>query len=311
MIEIGEFNHNESIITQYRPNCLAKILKCGYFYNDYIFEFDRKSKVNDYFEEQKPSKSSVRQQEILNFILRSGFEKSPVIADTMNISMATLRRDLDALERRGLITRIWGGAKVRSPIRYLADFESVSMIQAKAKRAIAAKASEYVEDGMVIGLSGGTTCTEFARWLRGRSVTVVTNAINVATELYNHSHTKVIVTGGKLNSYSYELIGEMVAYGLSDYNLDLSFVGASGIDVKFGFSMRDSLESSVARAFLYSSDKVIVISDHTKINKKAMAKFAPFSSVDSLITDEGISKEELKMLEDAELSVTIAPWLAK
>ncbi len=267
--------------------------------------------MSDYFEEQKPSKSSIRQQKILDFVLRSGFEKSPEIAKVMGISIATLRRDLDALERRGLIERIWGGAKVRSPIRYLADFENVSQIQAKAKRAIAAKASEYVKDGMVIGLSGGTTCTEFARWLRGRSITVVTNAINVATELYNHSHTKVIVTGGKLNSYSYELIGDLVADTLSDYNLDLSFVGVSGIDVKFGFSMRDSLESSIARAFLYSSEKVMVISDHTKINKKAMAKFAPFLSVDSLITDEGISKEELKILKDAGLAVKIAPGLAK
>lgn len=267
--------------------------------------------MNYYFEEQKPSKSSIRQQEILDFILRSGFEKSEVIAEVMAVSMATLRRDLDALERRGLVQRIWGGAKVRSPIRYLEDFENVSLIQAKAKRAIAAKANEHVKDGMVIGLSGGTTCTEFARWLRGRPVTVVTNAINVATELYNHSHTKVIVTGGKLNSYSYELIGDLVADTLSDYNLDLSFVGVSGIDVKFGFSMRDSLESSIARAFLHSSEKVMVISDHTKINKKAMAKFAPFSLIDRLITDEGISKKEKKILKNAGLAVEIAPGLSK
>src|SRR5690606_39795170 len=117
------------------------------------------------------------------------------------------------------------GAKVRSPITYLQDFQRAAEEQATAKRAIAAAASAHVEKGMIVGLSGGTTCTELARWLRGKPITVVTNAINVATELYNHSLTKVIVTGGILNSYSYELIGEMVNYTLQEYRLDLCFLG--------------------------------------------------------------------------------------
>lgn len=130
---------------------------------------------------------------------------------------------------------------MRSPIEYLTDFKEAADKAAHAKRAIAAAAVQHVREGMVIGLSGGTTCTELARWLRGKPVTVVTNAINVATELYNHSHTKVIVTGGSLNSYSYELVGDMVNHTLREYHLDICFVGCSGITPDFGFSMRDGL----------------------------------------------------------------------
>ncbi len=256
-----------------------------------------------------PYKNRHRQEEIHNFILHLGFVRIIDIAEQFEISLATVRRDLDALERRALIERTWGGAKVRSPIRYLSDFEKVAAKQIKAKRAIAARANKFVKDGMIIGLSGGTTCTEFARWLRGRSITVVTNAINVATELYNHSHTKVIVTGGHLNSYSYELVGEIVDDTLSRYKLDISFLGVSGIDQEFGFSMRDSLEASIARAFLHASKEAIVIADHTKIDQKAMAEFAPFSEIEYLVTDEAISQKQISMLNKAGLKLSIAPGL--
>ena len=128
---------------------------------------------------------------------------------------------------------------------------------------------------MVVGLSGGTTCTELARWLRGKPITVVTNAINVATELYNHSLTKVIVTGGALNSYSYELVGEMVGFTLQEYRLDLCFVGCSGITPDFGFSMRDHHESAIARAFLGVSERSVVVADHSKVGQQNARQICP------------------------------------
>jgi DeoR family transcriptional regulator of aga operon len=251
-----------------------------------------------------------RQQKVHDLVLQRGEVKSEDIVDYMNISLATVRRDLAALERRGLIERTWGGARVRSPIEYLADFKAVANQEAAAKRAIAAAAAAHVEPGMVVGLSGGTTCTELARWLRGKPVTVVTNAINVATELYNHSLTKVIVTGGMLNSYSYELVGEMVGYTLQEYRLDVCFLGSSGITTDFGFSMRDHLESAMARAFLSVSKRAIVVADHSKVGKQTLARFAPLSAIERLITDEQLEKTQLTLLQKAGLTVEIAQHLS-
>lgn len=251
-----------------------------------------------------------RQHLVHDLILHGGELKALDIASMLGISIATVRRDLAALERRGLIERTWGGARVRSPIDYLADFKMVAQRGAAAKRAIAAAASAHVQKDMVIGLSGGTTCTELARWLRGKPITVVTNAINVATELYNHSLTKVIVTGGALNSYSYELVGEMVNYTLQEYRLDLCFVGCSGVTPDFGFSMRDHLESAIARAFLGVSERAMVIADHSKVGQRTLAKFAPFSAIDRLITDEGLGVAWQDCLEGAGLTVELAPGLS-
>lgn len=251
-----------------------------------------------------------RQRRIHDLVLQHGEVKADEIVKKLNISLATVRRDLAALERRGLIERTWGGAKVRSPIDYLADFKDAAAKEASAKRDIAAAAAAHVQPGMVIGLSGGTTCTELARWLRGKPVTVVTNAINVATELYNHSLTKVIVTGGMLNSYSYELIGEMVGYTLQEYRLDICFLGCSGVSTDFGFSMRDHLESAMARAFLAVSKQAIVIADHSKIGKQTLARFAPILAVHRLITDANIHYDQQKALELAGLKVEIARQLS-
>ncbi len=252
-----------------------------------------------------------RQRLIHDLVLQHGEVKADDIVKRLKISLATVRRDLAALERRGLIERTWGGAKVRSPIEYLADFKDVAAKEASAKRAIAATAAAHVEPGMVIGLSGGTTCTELARWLRGKPVTVVTNAINVATELYNHSLTKVIVTGGVLNSYSYELVGEMVGYTLQEYRLDICFLGCSGVSTDFGFSMRDHLESAIARAFLSVSKRAIVIADHSKVGKQTLARFVALTSVERLITDANIDKNAQQTLAQAGLNIEIAHQLNK
>ena len=231
------------------------------------------------------------------------------LAVRLGISLATVRRDLASLERRGLVDRTWGGARVRSPIRYLEDFSRAAQDRAEEKRQIAAEAATMVEPDMVIGLSGGTTCTELARWLRGAQVTVVTNAINVATELYNHGRTKVIVTGGALNAHSYELVGEMAAYSLQEYRLDLCFVGSSGITEDFGFSMRDHPEAAMARQFKDISERTYVVADHSKIGRRTLARFAPLAEVDGLLTDQGLDDASRRALERAGLAVLLAQAL--
>ncbi len=247
-----------------------------------------------------------RQQLVHNLLLHHGSLKAGEIAGHLGVSLATVRRDLAALERRGLIERCWGGASVRSPIKYLADFEHVAAERAAEKRAIAAAAAALVEPEMTVGLSGGTTCTELARWLRGKPITVVTNAINIATELYNHAHTKVVATGGALNTYSYELVGKMVAYSLAEYRLDLCFLGCTGLEPGFGFSMRDDFEAAVARAFLQVSSRAMVVADRTKVGRRTLARFAPLSAIERLITDERLATSWQERLREAGLEVTLA-----
>lgn len=258
--------------------------------------------------EDRPS-GRERRQRIHRLVMQAGEVSVETLTRQLGASVATVRRDLAALERRGLVDRTWGGARVRSPVRYLEDFSRAAQDHEDGKRAIAALAAGLTEPGMVVGLSGGTTCTELARWLRGAPITVVTNAINVATELYNHGRTKVIVTGGALNAYSYELVGDVASATLEEYRLDLCFVGSSGITVDFGFSMRDHPEAAMARRFTAVSQRTLVVADHSKIGRRTMARFAPLDAVSGLITDDGITPSQRGELEDAGLAVEIATAL--
>ena len=248
-------------------------------------------------------KNSERQKQMFEFISLYREQSVETLAAELNISVATVRRDLAAMARRGLIERTWGGANVAVPIVYdMQEFEDDA-----AKRAIAASAARYVLPGMVVAISGGSTCTELARLLRGRAIKVLTNAVNIALELRSSGHTQVVLSGGVLNAASYELVGPMVERSLSDFRADIAFVGCSGVLPGFGFSMRDEPEAGAARAIIRLTGRVIVLADHRKVGRQTFARFAHFSEVERLITDDGLSDPWHTQFGQLGLNVELAP----
>lgn len=254
----------------------------------------------------KRHRTRSRQEQILDWVTQRGEVEHQELCARLGVSLATLRRDLSTLEARGLLERTWGGSRVASPVKYVPAFAEEAAQHAREKRAIAAHAARLVEPGMTVGISGGTTCTELARHLRGKRITVLTNALNVAMELYNHGYTRVMLTGGLLNHHSYELVGDGISRSLADYHPDLLMVGCSGITPEFGFSMRDEPEAAAARALCRSASRIVVLADHSKLGKRTFARFAALGLVDSLITDARADKAYLAQLREAGLSVHLA-----
>lgn len=258
-------------------------------------------------ERLRERKSARRQEQLFKFIGEQGEPSVEALAAHFGVSPITIRRDLTALERRKLVTRTWGGVRVAIPIVYGDEaFEGGAV-----KRAIAIAASGLVEPGMVLAISGGSTCTELARRLRGQRVRVLTNALNVALELRSTGHTRVMLTGGELNAASYELVGELVARSLSEYRVDLAFVGCSGVTPDFGFCMRDEPEAGAARAITQAAGRVVVLADHGKAGQKTFARFARLGEVERLITDDGLDNIWRGRLVSAGLRVDLAPTHAE
>lgn len=248
-------------------------------------------------------KSALRQEQFFKFIGEHSEVAVETLAEQFGVSLTTVRRDLDALERRNLIERTWGGARVAVPVVY-----TEQAFQGEAvKRAIAAAAAALVQPGMTIGISGGSTCTELARRLRGQRIKVVTNALNVALELRSTPHTRVVMTGGELNFASYELVGDLVARSLREYRVDMAFTGCSGLTPDFGFSMRDEPEAVAARAMTQVAERVVVLADHRKVGARTFARFAQLSEVEQFITDDGLSADWQARLEQAGLAVQMVP----
>jgi len=229
------------------------------------------------------------------------------LGELLHVSSSTIRRELRAMEETGLLVRTHGGAHLPSPIHYVIPYEKRAAQQVNEKRMIALAARKLVKPGMVIGIMGGTTCTELARVLRPlEHLTVVTNALNVALELQGPLSRRVVVTGGMLNQNSYELVSSQASQSLESVHLDLAFLGVSGISLEYGFSMSDEPEAAVARAFIAAADRAIVIADHSKIGQVTFARLCPLNSLGLLVTDKNIEPGQKKALEHVGLEVLVA-----
>ena len=179
-----------------------------------------------------------------------------------------------------------------------------SVRQAEVKRRIADEAAGYVSEGMAIGLTGGTTATEVARALADHGkLTIVTNALNIASELAVRPKLKLIVTGGVVRSESYELSGPIAEASLTGLNLDIAFVGVDGIDARSGCTTHQEVEAHTNGAMIKCARRVVVVADSSKVGRVAFARICQVSEVSELITGQGADAEAVKALADAGLTV--------
>jgi DeoR family transcriptional regulator of aga operon len=226
------------------------------------------------------------------------------IATDLEVSEATIRRDLRLLEDQRLLGRTHGGA-VPQGVLYELPLRYKSGRQTEQKLRIAREAANRVLDGWAIGLTGGTTTTEVARVLVERErLTVVTNALNIASELAVRPNLKLVVTGGVARPESYELIGPIAEASLEGLNLDMVFLAVDGISPTAGLTTHHEIEAGTNRALLERARHVTVVADSSKIGKVAFARICQLSQVDELITDDGADGDALVALRDAGLIVT-------
>lgn len=246
-----------------------------------------------------------RLERIRQELAKHGIIDGDEIAALLDASRATIRRDLDALEEQGVLKRTHGGATTVDPKNELPFYSKLS-VAGEEKREIGLTAAELLPEGAVIGCTGGTTVMSVMKSLKGKRVTVITNAINVAMELAASDSTEVVVTGGTLRSHSYELVGYEADETLERFHLDIALVGVDGISVERGISTYTIAEAHTASLYINQAEKVWVVADHTKIGKIAPALIAPLSKVNCLVTDRAIPDGQKAELEAAGVRVIIA-----
>jgi DeoR family transcriptional regulator, aga operon transcriptional repressor len=227
------------------------------------------------------------------------------LAEDLGVSPATVRRDLALLEQQRLLARTHGGAVAHGvlfelPLRY----RSARRQEQKAR--IAQAVSELVPDGAAVGMTGGTTTTEAARALSDRRrLTVVTNSLNIASELAVRPNLKLVVTGGVARPESYELVGPLAEASLSGLHLDMVLVGVDGIAVGAGLTTHHEVEAHTNRALISRARHVVVIADSSKIGQVAFARICDLDAVDQVISDVGADPAEVAALRGAGASVTL------
>ncbi|TAM69295.1 MAG: DeoR/GlpR transcriptional regulator [Microbacteriaceae bacterium] len=237
-----------------------------------------------------------RLNEIVSAIVENGTLGVAALAERFTVSQATIRRDLEVLEKQQLVSRTHGGATTHAAFNDLPLGYKVTQDLAE-KRRIAERALRFLDGAKVIGMTGGTTMTEFARLLLDREgLTVITNALNIATDLLANPGLRVFAAGGEVRRSSQETVGPNAESFLSSYNIDIAFLGVDGVDAVAGCTNYDPIGARVNATLLNRGKMSVVLADATKISRVALAQVCPISDVNVLITDSRAPQDALDQI---------------
>lgn len=247
---------------------------------------------------------------ILERLQTDGAVRVADLVRALGVSDMTVRRDLEGLAGQGRLLKVHGGATLlRDSAVHEPPFVTKSGLERAAKAAIADAAAAFVEPGMAIAVSAGTTTYEVCRRLMGiPRLTIVTNSVPAADVLHHggRSDQTILITGG-MRTPSDALVGPFAVSALRGVNVDIVFLGVHGVDVRGGFTTPNLLEAETDRALIQAGRRLIVCADHTKWGVTGVASIAPLASADVLITDEGIVPEARERLASMVRQLVVVP----
>ncbi|HEY0801104.1 MAG TPA: DeoR/GlpR family DNA-binding transcription regulator, partial [Steroidobacteraceae bacterium] len=238
----------------------------------------------------------VREQRRLNF---ADLQKR------VNVSPATLRRDLTELEKVGEIIRVHGGVMDPSYVRSEISFDERLFRNSSAKKAIAAKAGSLIPRGAVVFVDAGSTCLEAGKALLGRKdVRIITHSVALIAEA-RRGEADAICIGGDLRKVSGALVGGNALGVLSVIHADFAFIGASGLDVD-GCSTTELSEAEIKKAILTRAKRKLLLADFAKWRNPSSIRFAKWPEFDDWITDKSPSSKDTKNLRSGGLAIHLA-----
>ncbi len=240
----------------------------------------------------------------LETVRERGSVTVPELSDTFGVSEITIRRDLKELAERGLIRRAHGGAVY--PAGTLPEPPVIQRMQKNRayKLRIAEAAADLIEDGDSVFIGSGSTTTYIARKLVNRqNLTVVTNAISVATELATADGVTVVVLGGLLRPSELSMVGHITEQALKEVRLEKVFLGMRAISLEAGLTNDYLPEVMTDRAILQMAPKLIVVADYSKFGKIASAFVASIDQITTLVTNKEVDPEILEQIRASGVEV--------
>jgi DeoR family fructose operon transcriptional repressor len=211
------------------------------------------------------------------------------LAADFEVTPETVRRDLTALERHGLLRRVHGGAIPVERLGFEPGLQTRDATMAAEKDRIARCALAELPDEGAILLDAGTTTARLAEMLpTDRELTVVTNGLPIAMALVARPNVKVLTIGGRVRGRTLAMVDQWAMRVLSETYVDVAFLGTNGISVERGLTTPDVAEAAVKRAMLRAARRAVVVADHTKVGNDCFARFGQLDEIDTLVTDDGL-----------------------
>ncbi|GEM46274.1 DeoR/GlpR family DNA-binding transcription regulator [Deinococcus cellulosilyticus] len=248
-----------------------------------------------------------RRGKIIELLEVQGSVKVEELATRFQVSSVTIRKDLDELERRGLVRRSHGSAEATSKSLYNPSMGEKIAIHNEDKFHIALAAAELVEEGDTVLLDSGSTTLTLAKVLKNRfqKLYIITNSIPISLE-FSDRNWEVVLLGGTLRPHSGAAIGPTTVDNLQKYYADKVFLGTTSISVDRGYATPNIIEAQTKEAMIRAARMRVVVSDSSKIGRHTLASFAALQDIDVLVTDPQAPPGFLDKMKDLQLKVVFS-----
>jgi DeoR family glycerol-3-phosphate regulon repressor len=249
-----------------------------------------------------------RQLTLLDLVQTQGSATVEQLADTLNVTLQTVRRDVQRLADEGLLTRFHGGVRVPSSTVENIAHQQRESLHAEGKARIARAIAAAVPNDCSLILNIGTTTEAIARaLLRHGGLRVITNNLNVASILSANPKSEVIVVGGVVRGRDQGIVGEAAVDFIRQFKVDIALIGISGIEADGSLRDYDYREVKVSQTIIAHAREVWLAADISKFNRPAMVEVARLSQIDRLFTDAAPPDPFPALLAEAQVRYDIAP----
>ena len=248
-----------------------------------------------------------RHQLILNTLLKQGSILVTDLANMLQVSSVTIRKDLTQLEKANKLYRSHGKAILLNPFTNNRSVNEKEKMAAEEKNAIGREAAKLITTNDSIIIASGTTVHALARNIKPQHrLTAVSASLQVSEILAQNEDIDLIQLGGMLRHSSLSVVGQYSEMILKDCSFSKLFIGVDGIDFSFGFSTTDMREAELNQKMMLAAQKTIVLADSSKFGKRGFAKIGNIDDIDLIITDAGINQTDIQALEDLGIDLIIA-----
>lgn len=249
--------------------------------------------------------SSQRKKEILEYLSEADYRSLKEISDKFNVSINTIRRDINELCEENLVTKFYGGVSLSK--KHDSSFKIRETSNAEEKNKIAKYAATLVKDNDLIFIDAGSTTSQLVDYFNSNyHLTIVTNNLHVINKVIHHENWDLIVVGSKLKHSSLSLINVHDWDYLNSLNLNKAFLATTGLTIKAGATNPDNAEAIIKSTMMKRSNESYLLMDSTKFDQTSLVTFAKIDDFYKVITSGSVPKHYIEHFSSSNTQLIIA-----
>lgn len=246
---------------------------------------------------------------IVEYLRENGTARFSEIAQMLQMSEGTVRKDMAELDKRGMIKLVRGGAVWKQDDLTKQIFGVRDIMNRKEKQELVKCLGDIVIDGQAVALNGGTTTAEAAKFLAGnyKHLTIITNNLTVMKALREKTEFNFIVAGGIYDRKENTIVGKQAEQDIEAYNADVAILAVNAISLEKGITDFRMEELGIINAMIRSAQKKVIVADHSKFDRIACMNVCPLNAIDCILTDTGLEETKVRKYRMAGTEIVQMP----